>query len=622
MRLETLHIRNLKFIRDMRISNIGNALILVGRNNTGKSSILKVIRALAGACAFEEEDFNEKGQNIEVEVALRIEEEDLQLFFANGLVSTYRRWEAWRRDFDSKLPSYRDGVLSFTFLANRNGKVRYEDGVKKHNKYIPKVFPKVYFMEAQQDLWQLQEEILMFREDEILNRMRRDCCMFDGAKLCSRCFQCVQVIYKKNVQELNALELSKLLEFKLYQTNLNDFSRRVNDCFRKNGGFAEEIRYRLQYDAKRAFQIKGEVYDARENRVSEMSSLGKGMRRIYMLSLIEAYVEEKNHIPSLILLEDPGTFLHPGLQKSASEILYRLSKKNQVIFTTHSPNMLSNFNSRQIRQIYRDREFYTNVREKTDIDAILNELGHTAGDLLNVNFVFIVEGKQDKSRLPLLLEKYYGELQGPDGRMSRIAIITTNSCTNIKTYANLKYMNKIYLKDQFLMIRDGDGKDAGELAGGLCRYYEERNREDADKLPRVTRKNVLILKYYSFENYFLNPEIMTKIGVVESEAEFYQILYGKWKEYLHRLRSGQRLVEVLGRDLLSEADLKEHMEDVKIHLRGHNLFDIFYGPYREREQELLKRYIDLAPRAEFEDILKHIERFPYFENRMVEGADS
>lgn len=619
MRLETLHIRNLRFIRDMRISDIENALILVGRNNTGKSSILKVIRALAGACAFEEEDFNEKGQNIEVEVALRIEEEDLQLFFTNGLVSTYRRWEAWRRDFGNKLPSYQDGMLHFTFLANRNGKVRYEDGVKKHNKYIPQVFPKVYFMEAQQDLLQLQEEILMFREDDILNRMRRDCCMFDGAKQCSRCFQCIQVIHRKSTPELNALELSKLLEFKLYQTNLNDFSKRVNECFRKNGGFAEEIRYRLQYDAKRAFQIKGEVYDARENRVSEMSSLGKGMRRIYMLSLIEAYVEEKNHIPSLILLEDPGTFLHPGLQKSAGEILYRLSKKNQVVFTTHSPNMLSNFNSRQIRQIYRDREFYTNVREKTDIDAILNELGHTAGDLLNVNFVFIVEGKQDKSRLPMLLERYYGELQGADGRMSRIAIITTNSCTNIKTYANLKYMNKIYLKDQFLMIRDGDGKDAGELAGQLCRYYEERNREDADKLPRVTRKNVLILKYYSFENYFLNPEIMAKIGVVRSETEFYRILYAKWKEYLHRLKSGQRLREVLGRDFMSEEDLKEHMEEVKVHLRGHNLFDIFYGPYREREQELLKQYIALAPRQEFADILEHIERFSYFENRMVEN---
>ena len=44
--------------------------------------------------------------------------------------------------------------------------------------------------------------------------------------------------------------------------------------------------------------------------------------------------------------------------------------------------------------------------EKTDVSAILEDLGYTASDLMNVNFVFIVEGKQDKSRLTLLLEKY------------------------------------------------------------------------------------------------------------------------------------------------------------------------------------------------------------------------
>ncbi|MDD6066949.1 MAG: hypothetical protein PUD04_10375, partial [Firmicutes bacterium] len=29
--------------------------------------------------------------------------------------------------------------------------------------------------------------------------------------------------------------------------------------------------------------------------------------------------------------------------------------------------------------------------------------------------------------------------------LQRISIIPTNSCTNIKTYANLKYINKLYL---------------------------------------------------------------------------------------------------------------------------------------------------------------------------------
>ena len=176
-------------------------------------------------------------------------------------------------------------------------------------------------------------------------------------------------------------------------------------------------------------------------------------------------------------------------------------------------------------------------------------------------------------------------------------------------------MNQVYLRDNFLMIRDGDGQDSGELKRQLCRYYEQRNGEDVDRLPRVTEKNVLILKYYSFENYFLNPAVMAKLGVLESEDQFYGIFLEKWREYLCRLRSGKHLLEALGRDFETAQDVRQHMEEIKIHLRGHNLFDLFYGRFQEEETQLLERYIDLAPREDFRDILDAIDRFIYFESR-------
>jgi len=317
------------------------------------------------------------------------------------------------------------------------------------------------------------------------------------------------------------------------------------------------------------------------------------------------------------MIEDPEIFLHPRLQKTAGEILYRLSQKNQVIFSTHSPNLLPNFNSREIRQVYLDEEGFSNVSRKTDISEILDDLGYTANDLMNVNFAFIVEGKQDKSRLPLLLNHYFSEVYDEEGKLSRIAIITTNSCTNIKTYANLKYMNQIYIRDQFLMVRDGDGKDRKMLQHQLCKYYEDREREDVDKLPRVRPENVLILKYYSFENYFLNPKVMVKLGVLKSEEDFYRIFLIKWKEYLHKIKSGRQLKNVIGHDIKTKEDVKDHIEEIKIYMRGHNLYDIFYGPYKKREKELLQEYIRIAPREDFKDILDAVEHFTYFESRKV-----
>ena len=614
MQIILLRIRKFKRIREMTLADMENALILVGKNNTGKTAVLDAVRAVGGSYRIREEDFREDFSNIEIMVALSIREEDLAELHKNGLVSTYRRYDAWYRDFCKKLPSFQDGVLTFTFVANRQGRVRYEDGIHKDNPSISRIFPKIYYMDTRRDFKQFQDDLLMMQEDDLLKQMRMGCCIFDQAKKCTHCFSCIGLINQKRPEQINALEAARLLDYKLYQLNLDDFSRQVNAHFHKNGGY-EEIRFSMNRDVERMLTVTAETYHPKLKTLRPIMHMGEGMRSIYMLSLLETYAQAKEREPGLVLVEEPEIFLHPKMQKVAGDILYQLSKKNQVMFSTHSSNLLANFSSRQIRQIVLEEDGYSGVCEKTDISAILDDLGYSAGDLMNVNFVFIVEGKQDKSRLPLLLRRYYSEIYDEEGRLSRIAIITTNSCTNIKTYANLKYMNQIYLKDNFLMIRDGDGKDSRELKRQLCRYYEERSREDADRLPRVTEKNVLILKYYSFENYFLNPQVMAQVGVIASEEAFYEILLEKWKEYLHRLSSGRHLEKILRKGLETVEDIRENMEAIKQYLRGHNLYDIFYGKYREQETKLLTRYLELAPREDFQDILDAIDRFLYFESR-------
>ncbi|MDO4942711.1 MAG: OLD family endonuclease, partial [Lachnospiraceae bacterium] len=149
----------------------------------------------------------------------------------------------------------------------------------------------------------------------------------------------------------------------------------------------------------------------------------------------------------------------------------------------------------------------------------------------------------------------------------------------------------------------------------LCKYYDERNLTDIDHLPKVQKKNVLILKYYSFENYFLNPSVMAQLGIVAQESDFYKILFDKWNAYLHKIKSGKHLIEMIGQDFESPEDMKDHMEEIKIYVRGHNLFDIFYGPYKKVEKELLNKYISIAPREDFQDILDAIDSFIYFQNR-------
>ena len=148
MQIKFLHIKNFKSIRELKITDIENSLILVGKNNTGKTVVLDAIRVATGNDKVKESNFNEKKQNIEIFMTLAITEEELQQFHKQGMVSSYKKYDSWKRDFMEKLPSFCDGELTFLCSINYNGKIRYEDGFHKNNHYIKEILPKLHFIDT------------------------------------------------------------------------------------------------------------------------------------------------------------------------------------------------------------------------------------------------------------------------------------------------------------------------------------------------------------------------------------------------------------------------------------------------------------------------------------------
>lgn len=591
MKIDSLYIENFKSIQSVNIQEIDNAFILVGKNNTGKSSVIDAIRAVFGEYTIRKEHFMDSMKSVIIKITL-----------SQPLVKS-----------EGKTETEHVMLRSVTYKVTPDGKKFYidEDGISEE---MPEYLPRLYYIDHRRNLKEFQEALLNLQGDESVAFLKEKKCYYEE-RSCDQCFRCIAEIEKKSGEEMNVFEMARLMEYRLYKMNLDRFSDSVNKYLKKNGMMSHKVKYEIDFDTDSLLNFDTIVYQEDRGIRGNLSTLGAGSKSIYLLSLLEAYTEENSKDPGIIMIEDPEMFLHPQLQKTASEILYRFSKKNQMIFSTYSPNMIFNFSSKQIKQVVIDEELHTCVQENVDIDIILDDLGYSANDLMNVSFVFIVEGKQDRNRLPLLLEKYYSEIRDDEGNLKRITIVTTNSCTNIKTYANLKYINKLYLKDQFLMIRDSDGKNPKHLTKQLCSYYRERSKEEGTDLPNVTPKNILILKYYSFENYFLDPLTMVKIGVLKSEEQFYDILYKKYKEYLYRLPSMKRLIRTKNVRINNKEDVKKNIEWIKIYVRGHNLYDIFYGKYRSEEEKILKKYVEEAPKEVFADILEAIDSFVYFENR-------
>ena len=486
MKIEYLRIKNYKSIRDLEIKQMEDACIFIGKNSVGKTAILDAILTACGQKDILPKYFNDINKSIEITLKFAISKEALSLLHRQGVISRLKRYELFYEDFCEKFPSYQEGCFTFTYVANRDGKVRYADGVSKDNVFIPLILPKIYYIDHRRNIDEIENDILRngIREKTVTT-LAENKCIFDESKLCNSCFQCIGKIEKKSVAELSIFETEKLLEYKMLHADSEEFMEKLNQCFRRNSGLKDTLVTHLNVDLESMMNV--EIMRYRENCAQEESvrDMSEGMKSIYILSLLETYMQDDEKLPCILMMEDPELFLHPELQKTASEILYKLSEKNQVIFSTHSPNMIFNFSKKHIKQVKLSRDGYPYINEQNDIGRILDDLGYSANDFMNVSFVFIVEGKQDRNRLPLLLNKYYSEVYDREGNLQRISIVATNSCTNIRTYANLKYINQFYLKDQFLMIRDGDGKDPTELKQQLCTYYAKREKHDAGVLPRV-----------------------------------------------------------------------------------------------------------------------------------------
>ena len=81
MQIEYLLIKNFKSIKELEIKGIEDVLILVGRNNAGKSVVLDAIRAVTGDYEVTSRDFNNNEGNISIKVRIIIDERDLNIFF-------------------------------------------------------------------------------------------------------------------------------------------------------------------------------------------------------------------------------------------------------------------------------------------------------------------------------------------------------------------------------------------------------------------------------------------------------------------------------------------------------------------------------------------------------------
>lgn len=130
---------------------------------------------------------------------------------------------------------------------------------------------------------------------------------------------------------------------------------------------------------------------------TSISAKGEGIKSVFSLALLQQI--KFKHGLSVITIEEPETHLHSGAIHDLVDAINKLSINNQVVITTHNPLFVcrNHLNSNIIVDSGQAKVAKT-------IEEIRNILGvWTSDNLTNAKYVFFVEGEDDKISLMKIL---------------------------------------------------------------------------------------------------------------------------------------------------------------------------------------------------------------------------
>lgn len=172
--------------------------------------------------------------------------------------------------------------------------------------------------------------------------------------------------------------------------------------------------------------------------------MGTGAQRAIQMALVRYLAESANSAdvrPSrrLLLIDEPELYLHPQGVRRLRLALAQLAEAGfQVVFSTHSPLMLSRDNAPNTIRVRNDPAIGVDTKKpmkQAVVQALDNaesqsrtifQLGNVA-DIYFSEIVVLCEGKTDRRLLPLAYEMIYG--RAPE--LDHVTFISLGSCADI-----------------------------------------------------------------------------------------------------------------------------------------------------------------------------------------------
>jgi len=133
-----------------------------------------------------------------------------------------------------------------------------------------------------------------------------------------------------------------------------DISKRFSDWW-------QQRRHEIVYEADGNYFRIWISDDRRPGVKIELESRSKGFQWFFSFYLVFLVESDDGHRNAVLLLDEPGLNLHPTAQQELISFFETLSKKNQILYSTHSPFLIDGQHIERVRPVTEDDSGHSNV---------------------------------------------------------------------------------------------------------------------------------------------------------------------------------------------------------------------------------------------------------------------
>ena len=316
MKIEKVHIKNIKGIKDLELSfkknnKILDVIILAGVNGSGKTTILESIKDF----------FDNKNVNYSDTEKSNV---NLDIFFEKFEKKNIEEAEKSSIDnYEHKLRDFFNALQSYSYYRKNNNDY-YQGQISKRFDNPPKI-------------------IYVPAENKFENVETKSTTLL-------RKYQFINIINSNVIRDIPSYIATRRNYLATIEEDLT-MKEVTNKVINEINGIFDI----LELDVKlKGFSKDEKTLPIFENSAGEefdINDLSSGEKQLFLRTLSIKMLEPNN---SIILIDEPELSLHPKWQQKIIEVYKKIGENNQIIVATHSPHILGSVSNENIFILYRN----------------------------------------------------------------------------------------------------------------------------------------------------------------------------------------------------------------------------------------------------------------------------